>query len=187
MGRLGYATLASLDGYIADATGAFDWCMPDDEVHAAVNDQQRQVGTHLYGRRLYEVMAAWESMGGPGDPPVERDFAECWRAADKVVFSRTLTGVTTARTRLVREWDAGVVAAQVAAADHDVLVGGAELAARALADGLVHDVHLYLFPVVVGGGTPALPRERRLDLELVATRRFDSGVVYLHHRVRAGS
>lgn len=185
MGRLIYAAIASLDGYIADTEGNFDWCAPDAEVHAAVNELERSIGTQLFGRRLYDVLAVWETIDtGPEQSPEMRDFAHLWRAADKVVYSRTLAEVASARTRIERDFDPVAVRELVDRADTDVSIGGAELAGLALRAGLVDELHLFLSPVLVGGGTPALPPDVRLDLELVGERRFANGVVHLHHRVR---
>jgi dihydrofolate reductase len=183
MGRLVYSALTSLDGYVADERGNFDWAVPSDEVHAFVNDLQRSIGTHLYGRRLYEVMQVWESMHTiPDQPAVVLDFAVVWQAADKVVYSRTLEAVSTARTRLERAFDPEEVRRMKETSERDLLIGGPELAAHAFAADLVDDVHLFLSPVIVGGGTRALPDHVRLDLELVDERRFSNGTVYLHHR-----
>jgi dihydrofolate reductase len=182
MGRLVFAALCSLDGYTVDADGKFDWAMPDEEEHAFVNDLERPVGTYLYGRRMYETMAVWQEMGGPGEPAVANDYAEVWRAADKVVYSTTLAEVSTPRTRLERSFDPDAVRRLVREADRDVSLGGPTLAASALRAGLVDDLHLFLHPVVVGGGTRALPDGVRLDLELVDEHRFGNGVVHLHHR-----
>jgi dihydrofolate reductase len=182
MARLIYAAIASLDGYINDADGEFGWAAPDEEVHAAANDLERGIGTYLYGRRMYDVMVFWETMDDP--EPVMRDFAELWRAAEKVVFSTSLEDVASARTRIERSFDPDAVRALVAAADRDVSVGGAHLAGQALRAGLVDELHLFLTPVLVGGGTRALPDDVRLDLELVGERRFANGVVHLHHRIR---
>jgi dihydrofolate reductase len=179
MANLIYAAIASLDGYVADERGRWDWSMPDEEVHAFVNDLQRPAGTHLYGRRLYEVLVAWETIDDPA--PVIRDYAQLWRAADKVVYSRTLERVASARTRIEREFDPDAVRALKAAADRDILIGGPELAAVALRAGLVDDIHLLLSPVVVGGGKPMLPHGLRIDLGLQAERRFGNGVVHLHY------
>ena len=184
MGRLIYTAIASLDGYVADADGNFDWCAPDDEVHAFVNELQRTVGTELLGRRMYDVLAVWDSITGPDEAPVIRDFAELWRASDKVVYSRTLDAVSTARTRLERDFDADAVRALKEDADRDLSIGGPELAGEALRAGLIDEVHLLLSPVLVGGGTPALPDGLRLDLSLVDERRFGNGVVHLGYRVR---
>jgi dihydrofolate reductase len=180
MANLIYAAIASLDGYVADERGRWDWSMPDEEVHAFVNDLQRPAGTHLYGRRLYEVLVAWETIDDP--TPVIRDYAQLWRAADKVVYSRTLERVASARTRIEREFDPDAVRALKAAADRDILIGGPELAAVALRAGLVDEIHLLLSPVVVGGGKPMLPDGLRVDLDLQAERRFGNGVVHLHYR-----
>ena len=182
--KLIYATLASLDGYIEDERGRFDWAEPDEQVHAFVNDLQRPVTTYLYGRRLYETMAAWETHGAPGDPPVLRDFAEVWRAADKVVYSAELESVSTARTRIEQHFDPAAVRELKAAAAGDLAVGGAALAASAFAAGLVDELHLFLFPVLVGGGKRALPDGVPLQLEHEDERSFSSGVVYLRYRAR---
>jgi dihydrofolate reductase len=183
MAKLIYAALTSLDGYTEDKEGRFDWAMPDAEVHAFVNDLERPVGTHLYGRRMYETMAVWQTVGDePGVPAVEADFAEMWRALDKVVYSRTLDAVSTPRTRLEREFDPEAVRRMKDAADRDISVSGPGLAQHAFSAGLVDEVHLFVFPVVVGGGKPALPQDVRLDLALLDERRFGNGVVHMHHR-----
>jgi dihydrofolate reductase len=179
--RLVYAAIASLDGYVADESGSWDWSVPDAEVHAAVNDLTRPVGTYLLGRRMYDVLVAWETM--ESDEPEIRDFADVWRAADKVVYSRTLEEPRSARTRIEHEFDAEAVRALKAAAQSDLSVAGPELAAQAFAAGVVDDCHLFLSPVVVGGGKRALPEGLQVPLELVGERRFGNGVVHLHHRV----
>ena len=184
MARLIYSAITSLDGYVADEDGSFDWAEPDEEVHAFVNELERPIGTYLYGRRLYEVMAVWETAAAlPDGKPVTRDFAEIWQAADKVVYSRRLEAVATARTRLERDFDPDAVRELKAKAAHDLTVGGPGLAAQALAAGLVDELHLFVTPVAVGGGTKALPGGHRLELELLDERRFGSGVVHLHYRV----
>jgi dihydrofolate reductase len=186
MGRLIYGAIASLDGYIEDRDGKFDWAMPDAELHSYVNEMERSVGTYLYGRRLYETMRYWEDGGdGPDDPPEMHEYAAIWRDADKVVYSRTLEAPTTARTRLERELDPEAVRALKDAAERDLGIGGAELAGVALAAGLVDEVNLFVHPVVVGGGKAALPVAARFDLELLGERRFGSGVVHLQYRPRA--
>jgi dihydrofolate reductase len=182
MGRLVYSVICSLDGYTADADGKFDWAMPDEEEHAFVNDLERPVGTYLYGRRMYETLAVWQTIGGPEHHAVENDYAAIWRAADKIVYSTTLPAVSTPRTRLERAFDPEAVRRLVAGSDRDVSIGGAGLAAHALRAGLVDDVHHLLHPVIVGGGTRALPDDVRLQLELVDEHRFGNGVVHLHHR-----
>ena len=185
MAKLIYAALCSLDGYINDAAGKFDWAEPDAEVHAAVNDLERTAGTQLYGRRMYETLVAWETVpSGPDEPPITSDFAESWRAAEKVVYSRTLEAVSSARTRLEREFDPEAVRAMKADRDADLTIGGPVLATHAFRAGLIDECHLFLSPVAVGGGTPALPQGLRLDLELLDERRFESGVVHVHYRVR---
>jgi dihydrofolate reductase len=183
MGKLVYAAITSLDGYTNDASGRFDWSAPDEEVHSFVNELERPLGTYLYGRRMYDVMQYWATEDADGDP-VGREYAAIWRAADKVVYSRTLTEPVTPRTRIEHDFEPDEVRRLVADSDHDVSVGGATLGGVALAAGLVDEVHLFLNPVLVGGGTRALPDGVRIDLELVAEHRFGGGVVHLHHRVR---
>ena len=184
MGRLVYSVIMSLDGYIDDAEGGFAWAMPDEEVHAYVNDLMRPIGTHLYGRRLYAVMAGWQTLGtSPEESAVTRDFGELWRAADKVVYSTTLDEVSTPRTRLERSFDPDAVRALVAALDGDVLVGGPGLAEHALRAGLVDEIGVVVAPVVVGGGTAYLPDGLRLDLRLLEERRFANGFAALRYAV----
>jgi dihydrofolate reductase len=187
MAQLIYSALASLDGFTADADGNFDWAAPGEEVHAFVNDLERPVGTHLYGRRMYETMAVWETMALEDEPPVMHDYAGIWRAADKIVYSRTLAAVSTSRTRLEREFDAGAVRELKARTERPVSIGGPELAGQALAAGLVDEVQLFLVPVVVGGGTPAFSPGVALRLDLLDERRFGNGTVYLHHAVLPAS
>lgn len=184
MAELTYSALASLDGYVEDVRGEFGWAEPDEEVHAFVDDLERPVGTYLYGRRLYETMVAWETLALDDQPPHVRDFAELWRAAEKVVYSRTLEQVSSSRTRIERDFDAEAVRRLKAAAGGDLSVGGAELAAQALAAGVVDELRLFLVPVVVGGGKRALPAGVRLDLELLDERRFGNGTVFLRYRAR---
>ncbi len=184
MAKLIYSAISSLDGFIEDETGAFDWAVPDEEAHAFINDLLRPVGTYLYGRRLYEVMLGWETEPALGDPSsVMQDFARIWKAADKVVYSRTLDAVPTSRTRIEREFDPETVHRMKAAAGSDLLVGGAELAAEAFRAGLVDECHLFLAPVTVGDGKRSLPDDLSLTLELLGERRFANGMVYLHYRV----
>ena len=182
MAKLVYSAITSLDGYVADVDGNFDWAAPDEEVHAFVNDLERPVGTYLYGRRMYEVMVAWETMTLAGQPPVVQDYAAIWRAADKIVYSRTLATVSSARTRIEREFEPEAIREMKAAAGRDISVGGPDLAAQALQAGLVDECHLFLTPVVVGGGNQFLLDDVRLNLELLDERRFGSGVVHLHYR-----
>ena len=181
-GRLIYSALCSLDGYVADVTGEFGWAAPDEEVHAAVNDLVRTVRTHIYGRRMYDVLSVWETMDTDPEPDVIGDFAALWRAADKVVYSTTLAEPSSARTRIERGFDADAVQAMKAAGD--VSIGGPTLAAEAFRAGLVDECHLFISPVSVGGGLAALPNDIRVDLELVYERRFANGVVHLGYRVR---
>jgi dihydrofolate reductase len=182
MAKLIYPTISSLDGYVADESGKFDWAKPDEEVHTFVNDLERPAGTHLYGRRLYEVLVAWETMHErPDQPQVILDFAEIWQAADKIVYSRTLETVSSAKTRIEREFDPEAVRELKATSERDLLIGGPELAAEAIRAGLVDEYHLVVAPVVVGGGKRALPDGVRVDLELLDERRFASGFVYLRY------
>ena len=184
MARLLYMAIMSLDGYVADEEGNYDWAMPDDEVFGFVNDFERPVGTYLYGRRLYQEMTGWETMHTQAAvSPLMLDFARIWQAADKVVYSRSLETVSTARTRLERSFDAETVREMKARTDRDITVGGPALAAEAIRAGLVDECHLVICPVVVGGGKKALPGGIRLRLELPDERRFGSGVVHLHYRI----
>ena len=184
MGRLIYSTQVSLDGYITDRSGSFDFTHPDDDVHAFVNDSLRPIGTHLYGRRLYDVMVFWETV--PDDdsvPAVMRDFGRVWRGVDKVVYSRTLDRVASARTTLEREFSPEDVRRLKAGSDADLLVGGAELAGAALRAGVVDEVRLFVFPVLVGGGRSAWGEDVRARLELREERRFAGGVAHLRYDV----
>lgn len=184
MAKLIYAALTSLDGYVADQGGNFDWAAPEEDVHSFVNELERPIGTHLYGRRLYDVMVAWETMDtGPEQPAVIRDYAALWRAADKVVYSATRSTVSSARTRIEPSFDPEAVRRMKAGAERDISIGGPHLAAHALRAGLVDECNVFVSPVVVGGGTSFLPDQLRLSLELLTERRFDHGVVYLHYRV----
>ena len=183
MANLIYSAIASLDGYVADEDGNFDWAEPDEEVHAFVNDLERPIGTYLYGRRMYEVMRAWETVSTLADQqPAVRDFAEICQGADKIVYSRTLQETSTARTRLERGFDPDAVRRMKAQARTDISIGGPHLAAQAIRAGLVDAYHLFINPVVVGGGNPALPHGVHVRLELMDEHRFESGVVYLHYQ-----
>jgi dihydrofolate reductase len=183
MAKLIYSAIASLDGYVADVDGNFDWAAPDEEVHAFVNELERPVGTYLYGRRMYETMVYWETRGAGADQaPHIRDYAEIWRGADKIVYSTTLKEPSSARTQIEREFDPEAIRRIKASAERDISIGGPGLAAHALAAALVDECHLFLAPIVVGGGTRALPDGVRLELELVDERRFASGFVHLHYR-----
>ena len=181
MASLIYAAIASIDGYVEDAQGNFDWAVLDDEVHAFLNDLERPVGTHLYGRRMYETMVYWET-GGDRGGSVTRDWAEIWRAAEKVVYSRTLQTVSSKRTRIEREFDAAAIRRLKESSRSDISIGGAELAGLAIAEGLVDEFHLFLGPVVAGGGKRALPAGVHAKVELVDERRFGNGAVYLRYR-----
>jgi len=182
MAKLIYSAITSLDGYIADEDGKFDWAAPDAEVHAFVNDLERPIGTYLLGRRMYEVMAVWESMPGlAGEPRELQDYAQIWQAADKVVYSTTLDKVSTARTRIERRFDPVAIRQMKASAPRDIGVGGPDLAGQAITAGLVDEFHLLISPVVVGGGTRALPEHVHVDLQLLGERRFANGVVHLSY------
>jgi len=182
MAKLIYSALTSLDGYIVDEEGSFDWAEPDAEVHAFVNELERPVGTHLYGRRMYEVMRFWETEIDPSAPAHFRDYGEIWRSADKVVYSSTLQSVSTPRTRLERSFHPEAVRSLKAALDRDISIGGSGLAAHAIQAGLVDEYHLFLNPIAVGGGTHFLPDHVRVELELIDEHRFANGVVHLHYR-----
>jgi dihydrofolate reductase len=181
MAKLIYSAIASLDGYIADKDGGFDWAAPNEEVHAFVNDLTRPVGTHLLGRRMYEVLLAWETMPTNEGPQVLRDFASIWQATDKIVYSTTLETAPSARTRLERRFDPDEVRQLKESAGNDITVGGPGLAATAIRAGLVDELQLFLNPIVVGGGTAALPDGARFDVDLLDERRFSGGVVYLRY------
>jgi dihydrofolate reductase len=186
MASLIYSAIASLDGYIADDDGRFEWAAPDEEVHSFVNDLERSVGIYLYGRRMYEVMAAWETLETAGQPVVA-DFAEIWRAADKIVYSTTLTTASTPKTRIERAFDPDAVRQLKASAESDITIGGPGLAAHALRAGLVDECHVFVVPTVVGGGLRAFSDQVRVDLDLIDQRRFANGTVYLRYRTLARS
>jgi dihydrofolate reductase len=183
--RLIYSTIMSLDGYSADESGSFDFAAPDEEVHALVNDLERPIGTFLLGRRMYEVMKAWETMpAGDDQVPVIRDFAEIWKAAEKIVFSRSLRSPSTAKTRIEREFDPGAVSELKERSERDLTIGGPKLASLAFGAGLVDECQVVTVPVLVGGGLRAF-QDGRVNMELLDERRFRSGAVYLHYRVRS--
>jgi dihydrofolate reductase len=183
--KLIYAAIASADGYVEDKEGTFGWGAPDDEVHAFVNDLERPIGTCLYGRRMYETMVSWETVSTGGDQAaVTRDFAEIWRAAEKIVYSRTLQTPSSGRTRIERDFDPAAIRRLKESSARDISVGGAELAGEAIAAGLVDECHLFLVPIIVGGGKRALPDDVRVQLELLAENRFRSGVVHLRYGLR---
>jgi dihydrofolate reductase len=185
MAKLIYSAITSLDGYVADEDGNFDWAAPDEEVHSFVNDLERRAGTYLYGRRMYEVMVFWETAHTAADQPaVMKHYAEIWQAADKIVYSKTLESVTTARTRIERDFDPEAVRQMKAQAGLDITVGGPGLAGQAIKAGLVDEYHLFVTPVLIGGGNPALPDGVRVNLELIGERRFEGGVVHLQYRTK---
>ena len=187
MAKLIYSAISSLDGYIEDTDGRFDWAMPDEEVHQFANDLERGAGTHLYGRRMYETMMVWEiDPDLAAESPLLREFAEIWQAADKIVYSKTLEVVSTRKTQIQRNFDPEAIRKLKETAEQELLIGGAELAAHAFRAGLIDEYQLFLTPVIVGGGKPALPDNVRLELELLEERRFGNGMVFLHYRVRKG-
>jgi dihydrofolate reductase len=184
MAHLIYSSITSLDGFVADADGNFDWGNPDEEVHSFVNDQERPIGTYLYGRRMYDVLVAWESPAiAEGQPAHIREYHEIWRAADKVVYSKTLEAVASERTRIERDFDPEAVRRMKQEAHDDLSVGGPNLAAQAIRAGLVDEIRLIIAPVVVGTGNPVLPSDARRDLQLLDERRFGNGMVHLAYRV----
>jgi len=185
MAKLIYSAITSLDGFVADEEGNFDWAAPDEEVHTFINDLERPVGTYLYGRRMYEVMVAWETPRTLADQsPLMQDFAAIWQGADKIVYSKTLDAVSSARTRIERDFDPEAVRQMKASAGRDITVGGPHLAAQAIKAGLVDEVHLFLTPILVGSGNQSLPSNVHLKLELLDQRRFNNGVVHLHYRTK---
>jgi dihydrofolate reductase len=184
--KLIYSAIASLDGYVADAQGNFKWAQPDEEVHAFVNDLERPIGTYLYGRRMYEVMKVWEGDEILADQPrCMHDYAEIWRSAEKIVYSRTLDEIETSRTRLEHNFDPETIRALKETEHKDIGIGGPELAAQALAADLVDEIHLLLVPTAVGAGKPALIIRDRIPLQLQGQRSFGNGTVYLHYKVEA--
>jgi dihydrofolate reductase len=185
MAKLIYSAIGSLDGYVEDASGKFEWAAPDEQVHAFVNELERPIGTYLYGRRMYETMVFWEAVDPDGDrSAVAREFAAIWQAAEKVVYSRTLETVSSARTRIERVLDPDAIERMKQSSGSDISIGGAELAGQAIAAGLVDEMQLLLVPVLVGGGKRALPNDVRARLELLDERRFQSGAVFLRYRAR---
>ena len=183
MAKLIFSMITSLDGYIEDEDGKFDWGRPDEEVFSFVNDLERPVGTYLYGRRMYETMVYWETVQALADePPCIRDFTELWKAADKVVYSASLDTVSSAKTRIERKFDPTVIQKMKSSKERDITVSGPNLAAQAFKAGLVDECQFFLTPIVLGGGKPSLPNNVRLGLELLSERRFPSGVVFLHYR-----
>ncbi len=183
MAKLIYSAITSLDGYVADEEGNFDWAVPDEEVHTFINDLERPIGTYLYGRRMYEVMRYWETAHTlANQPPFTLDYAQIWQAAEKIVYSKTLEAVSSARTRIERDFDPELVRQMKARAGRDLNVGGPELAAQAFRAGLVDELYLFVVPIVVGGGKRSLPDNVRLRLELIDERHFGNGMVYLYYR-----
>jgi dihydrofolate reductase len=184
MARLIYSMITSLDGYVADEDGNFDWAEPDEEVHSFINELERAVGTHLLGRRMYEVLSVWDTLPLTDQPAYIQDFAEAWRAADKIVYSRTLPSLSSPNAVLEREFDAEAVRRIKAEAERDLAVGGPELAGQAVKAGLADDVHLFVVPFLAGGGHHVLPASIRLPLELLSERRFGNGTIYAAYHVK---
>jgi dihydrofolate reductase len=185
VGKLIYSAITSLDGYVADASGRFDWGAPDDEVFAFINDLERPVGTYLYGNRMYEVMAVWETIELAGQPGVTRDFAEIWRAADKIVYSKTRENASTARTTIERDFDPEAVARMKVESERDLTVGGPDVASQAMKAGLVDECHLFLTPIVIGAGKHSFPNNVQAELDLLDENRFTNGVVHLRYRIKS--
>jgi dihydrofolate reductase len=187
MAHLIYSSISSLDGYIEDSDGKFDWAAPDDEVFKFINDLERTIGTYLFGRRMYETMLVWETDPAlAAESPLMRDFAEIWQAANKIVFSRTLEAVSTRKTRIERHFDPEAIRQLKEAAEGDIAIGGPGLAAHAFQSGLIDECLLFLTPILVGGGKQSLPNHVRLELELLEERRFTSGVIFLRYRTKQG-
>jgi dihydrofolate reductase len=185
MARLIYSAISSLDGYIEDRNGKFDWAAPDEEVHRFINNLERSAGTHLYGRRMYETLMVWETDPNLAvESPLMRDFAEIWQAADKIVYSKTLEAVSTRKTQMERNFNPEVIRQLKEAVEQDILIGGPELAAHAFRSGLVDECQLFLVPIILGGGKQSLPANVRLELELLQERRFGNGTVFLRYRTR---
>jgi len=185
MAYLIYSAISSLDGYIEDTDGRFDWAAPDEEVHRFINNLERVAGTYIFGRRMYETMKVWETDPNlAADSPLMRDFAEIWQAADKIVYSRTLETVSTRKTQLERTFNPEVIRHMKETAERDILIGGPNLAAHAFRSGLIDECHLFLIPIMVGGGKRSLPDNVRLKLELMEERRFGNGTVFLRYRAR---
>jgi dihydrofolate reductase len=186
MAKLIYSAITSADGYVEDATGAFDWGAPEEELSRFINELERPVGTYLYGRRMYETMVYWETaQPEPGEPPFVQEFTRIWQTAEKIVFSKTIENVSSARTRIERDFNPDVVRQLKSATEQDMTVAGADLAGQAIRAGLVDELQLFLVPVIVGGGKRALPNGFRSDLELLDTRRFACGAVYLRYRLKS--
>jgi dihydrofolate reductase len=187
MTRLIYSAISSLDGYIEDRDGNFDWAMPDEEVHRFINNLERTAGTYLYGRRMYETMMVWETDPNLAtDSPLTQDFAQIWQAADKIVYSKSLAAASTRKTKIERNFNPEAIKQLKKTVQQDISIGGPELAAHAFRSGLIDECHLFLTPIIVGGGKPSLPDNVRLELELLEERRFGNGVVFLRYRTRQG-
>ena len=187
MAQLIYSAISSLDGYIEDADGNFDWAMPDEEVHTFINNLERSAGTYLYGRRMYEAMTVWETDPNLAtDSPLTQDFAQIWQAANKIVYSRTLAAASTRNTQLERNFNPEAIRQLKKTVQHDIAIGGPELAAQAFQSGLIDECHLFITPIIVGGGKQSLPDDVKLELELLEEQRFDNGMVFLRYRARHG-
>jgi dihydrofolate reductase len=185
MAKLIYVANVSLDGYVEDTDGRFDWTQPSDEVFAHITELVRPIGTHLYGRRMYETMAAWEfdpSLAAQSEMATE--FADLWKTAEKIVYSTSVSAVSTAGTHLERRFDPGMVRARKASAATDLMIAGSTLAAQAFDAALVDEYHLFMYPVLLGGGKPAFSGSGFIQLELLEEHRFEDGAVHLGYRVR---
>ena len=184
MAHLIYSAISSLDGYIEDRNGKFDWAAPDEEVHSFINNLERTVGTYLLGRRMYETMMVWETDPEfAADSPITQDFAQIWQAANKIVYSRALAAASTRQTQIERNFNPEAIRQLKKTTQHDILIGGPGLAAHAFRSGLIDEVQLFLVPVIVGGGKPSLPDDVRLELQLLEERRFSNGTIYLRYQV----
>ena len=187
MAQLIYSAISSLDGYIEDADGNFDWAMPDEEVHTFINNLERSAGTYLYGRRMYEAMTVWETDPNVAtDSPLTQDFAQIWQAANKIVYSRTLAAASTRNTQLERNFNPEAIRQLKKTVQHDIAIGGPELASQAFQSELIDECHLFITPIIVGGGKQSLPDDVKLELELLEERRFDNGMVFLRYRASHG-
>ena len=182
MGKLIYAITTSLDGYVAESNGNFDWAEPSEEVHFAFNEIVRNVGTSLFGRKMYEVMKVWDDIPADGDSEAMNDYVKIWNETSKIIYSTSLVEVTTANTILERSFNAGAVKKQVAESDRDFAIGGPHLAAQAIKAGIVDEYHQIIAPVIIGNGNHWLPKDINIELELIDVRKFENGFVHLHYR-----
>ena len=188
MSKLIYAVNTSVDGFMEDQDGNFGWTEPNDEVFKFITDLMRPIGTHLLGRRMYETMMVWETDPKfAAESSLKRDFAEVWQAANKIVFSTTLENLPTRKTQLMRSFEPETIRQLKANSEHDILIEGPEIASHAFRAGLIDECHLFILPVVVGGGKSAIPNNLRLNLELLEEQHFGNGTVYLRYRIKPES